>query len=408
MRRLPFYLLLPNLSYERRRSVAKHGLSTNLRSLALGLALASWAAGAEARSCPAGSFENFPAGDATAATFDPAMLADAIRDLRRSDRDIRSLLVIKDCTLVVELYKEGSGRDYLHSMHSVTKSFVVTLAGVLVGAGKLSLDAPLSTALDRPRGIADATWARAGKVNLRHVFGMLSGYEYVHTPSAHALYTAMDRLQIALLPGTEAPPGIRFNYSDADAVMAGASLAKAAGRDLLGFATDALFKPLAFREVEWWWRDHAGRYPGGWGLRMRPMDAAKLGQLYLQRGSWNGREIIPPGFVDEVWRAGPNPRYGLFWWRTSSDNGFYAWGWKGQRVFVFPEFAMVIVITANIDEDSSVLHPAVRKILSALREGRSNAAPPLAAEALRRELGEPFKGGIPGPAPVPEDSLRKL
>src|SRR5829696_3620054 len=295
-----------------------------LRGLAFGLALLWVTGAAQARSCPEGAFENFPAGEATAAGFDPAVLAQAIRDLRRSNHDIRSLLVVKDCTLVVELYKVGQGRDFTHPMYSVAKSFVVTLAGILVREGKLSLDAPLTTALDRPRGIADATWARAGLVRVRHVFGMLSGYEYVHTPTSHPLYTAMDRRQIALLPGTEAAPGTRFNYSDADAVLAAATVAKAAGRDLLAFARDVLFKPLGFREVEWWYRDHAGLYHAGGGLRVRPMDAAKLGQLYLQRGLWDGHEIIAPSFIEEVWRAGPNPNYGLFWWRTSFDNGFFA------------------------------------------------------------------------------------
>jgi len=217
---------------------------------------------------------------------------------------------------------------------------------------------------------------------------MLSGYEYVHTPTTHPLYTAMDRRQIALLPGTEAAPGTRFNYSDADAVLAAATVAKAAGRDLLAFARDALFKPLGFREVEWWYRDHAGLYHAGGGLRVRPMDAAKLGQLYLQRGLWDGHEIIAPSFVEEVWRAGPNPNYGLFWWRTSSDNGFFARGWKGQRVFVFPEFELVIATTAHMDDDnSSDLHSAVRKIVSALREKRSaKARRHYAANSLSRSM----------------------
>ena len=171
-----------------------------LRAIACGLAVL-WASGAWAQSCPKGAFQNFPPGEATAAGFDPAVLADAIRDLRRSNHDIRSLLVVKDCALIVELYKVGEGRDFTHSMYSVAKSFVVTLAGILVREEKLSLDAPLTTVLDRPTAIADTTWARAAKVSVRHVFGMLSGYEYVHTPVSHPLYTAMDRRLIGPIAG---------------------------------------------------------------------------------------------------------------------------------------------------------------------------------------------------------------
>jgi CubicO group peptidase (beta-lactamase class C family) len=83
----------------------------------------------------------------------------------------------------------------------------------------------------------------------------------------------MDRRLIALLPGTEATPGTRFNYSDANAVLAAATVARVSARDLLAFARHALFKPLGFREVEWY-RDHAGLYHAGGGLRVRTMDAA--------------------------------------------------------------------------------------------------------------------------------------
>jgi CubicO group peptidase (beta-lactamase class C family) len=83
----------------------------------------------------------------------------------------------------------------------------------------------------------------------------------------------MDRRLIALLPGTEATPGTRFNYSDANAVLAAATVARVSARDLLAFARHALFKPLGFREVGWY-RDHAGLYHAGGGLRVRTMDAA--------------------------------------------------------------------------------------------------------------------------------------
>ena len=57
---------------------------------------------------------------------------------------------------------------------------------------------------------------------------------------------------------------------------------------------------------DWGFVDRAGRYPGGWGLRLRPMDMAKVGQLYLQRGDWNGRRIFDANFVDLAWEPGPN------------------------------------------------------------------------------------------------------
>jgi CubicO group peptidase (beta-lactamase class C family) len=93
---------------------------------------------------------------------------------------------------------------------------------------------------------------------------------------------------------------------------------------------------------------------------------------------------------------------------ASIDNGFFARGWKGQRVFVFPELELVIATTAHMDDDnSSDLHSAVRKIVSALGEKRSDV-PAEGSQALRRELAEPFDGNIPGPVPLPEDRPGKL
>jgi hypothetical protein len=96
----------------------------------------------------------------------------------------------------------------------------------------------------------------------------------------------------------------------------------------------------------------------------------------------------------------------LLW--VTFDNGFFARGWKGQRVFVFPELELVIATTAHMDDDNSPdLHSAVRKIVSALREKRPDVAFE-DSEGLRRELAQPFDGSIPGPVPLPEDRPGKL
>lgn len=180
---------------------------------------------------------------------------------------------------------------------------------------------------------------------------------------------------------------------------------------MLSFAREKLFEPLGFVGWEWWNRDRAGRYPGGYGLRIRPMDAAKLGQLYLQRGRWNARAIITPAFIDEVWKPGPSPRYGRFWWRLplrpeGPFDMFVAQGWKGQRVFVVPKNRVVVVTTAHMDDQLPVLHAAIRKMIAAAGD-RPVAASESGREALRREMTTPFAGSIAGPHPLPDDAPRK-
>lgn len=135
-----------------------------------------------------------------------------------------------------------------------------------------------------------------------------------------------------------ADPGQRYNYSNGDASLADAVAAAAAGKDLFSYGNEVLFAPLGFKNVEWWFRDKAGRYPGGWGLRLRAIDMAKFGQLYLQKGRWRDKTIIDANFVRDAWRpTRAASHYGLFWWRWTQEDPrigpvHFANGTKGQRL----------------------------------------------------------------------------
>jgi len=183
---------------------------------------------------------------------------------------------------------------------------------------------------------------------------MASGLDHRSDPTGHPIYGAADRFQFALAPALVHAPGRRYNYSDGDASIAGAVAAAAAGKDLLGYGNEVLFGPLGFKNVEWWFRDKAGRYPGGWGLRLRAVDMARFGQLYLQNGRWQDRTIIDAGFVRDAWRASPAAsHYGLFWWRWPREDPrigpvHFANGLKGQRVYALPKHGIIIVVRKGL------------------------------------------------------------
>jgi CubicO group peptidase (beta-lactamase class C family) len=328
-----------------------------LRSLFLAFCLFAHAGlvSAEAGGCQEAIGKDFPAGtpDSAGLSAGPLIKLNEVLDARTYD--IRSLLILRDCRLVFERYKDGIGREHNHSIYSVTKSITSTLVGNLLMQGRLkSVDINVTEAMSRPRWLPEADWKKAQRITLRNLMQMSSGLAYKHEPGGHPIYALnADRLAVALSAEVVAAPGTRFNYSDGDVSVIGAVVAAVAEANLYAFAKAVLFDPLQMSNYDWHFRDTTGRYPGGWGLRLRPMDMAKVGQLYLQNGDWNGRRVFGPTYRDEAWLSGVSKTYGLHWWLGNAREAkgvpyFVANGFKGQRIFVFPSHRMVAVLTASL------------------------------------------------------------
>ena len=289
-----------------------------------------------------------------------------------SRHEVRALLVIRGCKLVFERYKVGIGREHNHSLYSVTKSVSATLVGALLHQGTFkSIDVPVADVVTKPDRTSSENWAKANSITLRNVMQMSSGLAYRHDPVAHPIYdTREDRLAVAFAPESQASPGTRFLYSDGDVSVTGAVIASVAQSDLLNYGKKVLFDPMEMSNVAWFFRDRVGRYPGGWGLRLRPMDMAKFGQLYLQKGEWNGTRVFSPEFLEDAWRPGPNPAYGLHWWIGSHPSArgapyYFANGFKGQRIYIFPTLDAVVVMSASLPgNEESVVTPMVIKALA--------------------------------------------
>ena len=286
-------------------------------------------------------------------------------------------------------------------LYSATKSILATLIGVLLRSGKLaSLDVPVADVVAASTPLDADKFSKARRIRLKDVMSMTSGLEYHSDPSKHPIYGAADRFQFALAPALLHEPGKRFNYSDGDASIAGAVVAAAAGKDLLSYANEVLFGPLGFRNVEWWSRDKAGRYPGGWGLRLRAVDMARFGQLWLRNGRWQNKTIIDPAFIANAWRPGlAASHYGLFWWRWTQEHPeigpvHFANGFKGQRIFVVPKHGVVIAVSGNVlSADADEAYAAlVRAVVWAVQSDGPINRSASDADRLAEQLRLPFSG----------------
>jgi CubicO group peptidase (beta-lactamase class C family) len=365
--------------------------------VAFGLLGYSGLATADGGGCQPAVGKNFPPASPTAVGLSPEALLRLNRELDEASHDIRSLLIVRDCKLVFERYKEGIGRDHNHSLYSVTKSVAATLVGALLLRGKLkSIDVSVSEVISKPWSFRENDWKKAERITLKNVMQMSSGLVYKHDPAKHPIYAlSADRLAVALSPEFATEPGTKFQYSDGDVSITGAIVAAAADNSLYGFAREALFDPLQMRNHDWAFIDRAGRYPGGWGLRLRPMDMAKIGQLYLQNGEWNGHKVFGPDFRELAWTPGVNKHYALHWWVGSAREAkgvayFVAEGFKGQRIFVFPSLRLVAVLTASLPgvEERKVNSLVVGALVTASgKEGNAEKREALAELAGLQERG---------------------
>jgi CubicO group peptidase (beta-lactamase class C family) len=207
-------------------------------------------------------------------------------------------------------------------------------------------------------------------------------------------------------------PGKGFLYNDEGPMLATGMIAYTARETALRFGEENLFAPLEFRNVEWMHEDAAGIDNGGYGLRIRPIDMQKFGVLYLNRGLWHEKQIVPTEWVDTTFspwnRASPGaaePNYGWFWWARDFGPGWkahVAQGWKGQRIIVIPGQGVVVTVTGYMsdgEEDAVPVRIVEDYVVPSVEHGRGKAlaADPQATAELARVLGQARRAPMRGP-----------
>ncbi|NML17328.1 serine hydrolase domain-containing protein [Azohydromonas caseinilytica] len=373
--------------------------------LAAGLA----AAPLRAQAAPA----DIPAAVPEAVGVDSGRLVQLSEWIRRDKLDVRSLLVVKDGKLVFERYASGVDRDSNHELYSVTKFVSALLVGTLVGDGKLADTDPVAPRLAAAR--PDLTPALADKkaIELRHLMSMSSGLSYKLVEGTDTLYYGVkDRLAVAAGAGVRSAPGSDFDYIDVNPVLVGATVAQAAAQAEDRYARSRLFEPLGMAHYRWDGADGRGAVSGGWGLRLRSIDMAKLGQLMLQRGRWNGHQVVPESWVQRMTMpSGPATDYGYYTWVNNivkSEHEFGAMGFKGQFITVLPQHNAVVVMNSIMSTDGGLRDAKYLQlyrrmvnefVLPALRPAAPAVASAEREAALRRELELARQTqGVPGTA----------
>jgi CubicO group peptidase (beta-lactamase class C family) len=272
---------------------------------------------------------------------------------------VDSMLVVRHGKLVAEGYFNGFGRDTLHDLRSTGKSFTSALAGIAVEQGLFLVDDRISLHIpqfDRHDNMSGGKQA----IQIFHLLNMSSGLECNDwEPSSRGneekMYDKRDWVGFILDLPMAYEPGQATQYCTGGVVVLGYIISQRSGMALDAYADAYLFGPLGIHESGWR-RSPDGQATGGGGLRLKPRDAAKLGQLYLSGGTWNGVRVLPADWVtasQQRLRTLGSDQYGYLWWKrrfARADDfveSFFTSGNGGNDIFVFPTLDLVVVFTGS-------------------------------------------------------------
>jgi CubicO group peptidase (beta-lactamase class C family) len=328
--------------------------------------------------------------------MDSNVLSRAFRDM--DGEGLHSLLVVRNGCLVVEAYWLRYHRERKHYLNSATKAVLSALVGIAVHDGKLREDELVLPHF--PEHLAPDVDPRKRRITVKHLLTMSSGIFWPQSSSENAsdqMGRSSDWVQFILDRPMAAEPGSVTNYSNGDSHLLSALLQKATGATALDFARKRLFEPLGITDVAWD-SDPQGRSIGSAALQMRPVDMATFGSLYLSYGESDGRSIVDrdwvkrslTGQVKMPTRGGPAD-YGYYWWLYPERNLSEAWGGAGQRIALFRDLGLVIVMTADIANDFP-RSPSAARLYDAIRQSAKSSGPlpanPSAVSNLKRSIAD--------------------
>ena len=345
--------------------------------LALVLLLALGAARAEDCDVPTDLHDGWTVSAPAAQGLDPALVcAIGPRFDAWTEANLHGVVVARHGALVYEHYLTGEDEQWdrplgrvaydagkLHDLRSITKSVTSLVVGIALDRGWIKdVDAPVFSFFPE---YDDRRTPEKDHVTLRHLLTMSAGFAWTDPSMSYGRSADTESLMIGApdpyrylleLP-LATPPGQIYQYNSGDTSLLAAVLHKVSGKGFDELVQEVLFNPLGISDVEWM-RYAIGDPIAGWGLRMRPRDVAKIGQLVLDHGRWHGKQIVPEAWIGQSTAPQFNGEglffYGYQWWlgRSLIERREIDWiaavGLGGQRLFIVPDCDLVVAVTAGL------------------------------------------------------------
>ncbi len=316
--------------------------------------------------------------------------------------EVHSVVVARHGKLVFEQYFSGVDQPWghkagrieftattKHDMRSASKSVTSLLVGVAIDRKLIAgVDEPVVKFFPERQSVKSAGW---DAITLRHLLTMSSGTQWdealpwtdPNNDEPHLAFDA-DPIGYVLARPIVAPPDTLWTYNGGGTDLLGNIVEQVSGKPLETFARETLFQPLGITDLEWKTYEN-GKIAAAAGLRLRPRDAAKIGQLVLDHGRWKEQQIVSADWIAQsivprfqaVGYFGGTLFYGYQWWmgRSLSNGKEVKWvgafGWGGQRIIIVPDLDLVMMTTAAqygqpkeglaaMDILANIIIPAVR------------------------------------------------
>jgi CubicO group peptidase (beta-lactamase class C family) len=283
--------------------------------------------------------------------------------------ELHSLMVVRHGSVVAERWWHPYAADTPHLLYSLSKSFTSTALGLAVTEGRVDLDATVLSYF--PEFDAQVTDPRSRAMKVRHVASMASGHAGETVQEAYARGDGDLVLGLLLIP-PDHDPGTFFAYNQPCTNALSRIICKVTDGTLNQYLLPRLYEPLGIG-VHGWTTDGEGREIGYSGLHSTTEAIAKLGQVYLDKGKWEGKELLPQSWVAEATRSHVVPDrddpdwsqgYGFQFWR--SRHGYRGDGAYGQYMVILPEADAVVAITSQSPAMQLVLDALWKHLLPAL------------------------------------------
>lgn len=303
---------------------------------------------------------------------------------------LHSVMLLRHGQVAVEGWWNPYASNHPHQLYSLSKSFTSTAVGFAVTEGLLTVETPVASFFtdqlpgDVPENLAS--------MKIKHLLTMSTGHD---KDALGPTVSAADGnwVKAFLHLPVEHEPGSKFVYNSAATYMLSAIVQKLTGMRVVDYLKPRLFDLIGIEGMTWE-TCPKGINTGGWGLNVKTEDIARFGQLYLQKGLWEGKQILSEKWVEEATTkhvSNGNPAdasdwaqgYGYQFWRCR--HGYYRGdGAFGQYCVVLPELDAVLAVTSGVSDMQAVLNAVWEHLVPAIKP--SILPPSTAHETLRRRI----------------------
>lgn len=300
-----------------------------------------------------------------------------IEDAQRKGMELNGFMFLRHGKVIAEGWWHPYRPTYNHIYHSLSKTFTSTAIGFAVQEGLLTVDDKVVSFF--PDDLPENVSPYLSQLTVKHLLNMSAGHDEA------PVFTINDPNWVRSFLATpiDHEPGTKFVYSSYATYMLSAIIHKLSGENVFDYLTPRLFDPLGITDIQWE-TDTRGISTGGWGMRAKTSDIARLGQFYLQKGKWNDQQLLSEAWINEAttahiyqkpentdeenakddWAQG----YGYQIWVCTND-AYRGDGANGQLMVVLPDQDAVIAVNARLDDMQAELNLIWEHLLPAMKEG---------------------------------------